>query len=161
MKKRHNVIRKILALTLTLALVLPLTGPAVIMEAGAVTQAEIDALKSDASKLNDQKKDIQNQLKSVRADKSKALDQKELLEQQIDVIVSEISNLDAQISKYTELIGQKETELAENEANQQKQYELFCQRVRVMEEEGESSYWSILFSSSDFSDLLDNFMMIE
>lgn len=161
MKKRHNMIRKILALTLTLALVLPLTGPAVIMEAEAVTQAEIDALKSDASKLNDQKKDIQNQLKSVRADKSKALDQKELLEQQIDVIVSEISNLDAQISKYTELIGQKETELAENEANQQKQYELFCQRVRVMEEEGESSYWSILFSSSDFSDLLDNFMMIE
>ena len=161
MKKRHNMIRKILALTLTLALVLPLTGPAVIMEAGAVTQAEIDALKSDASKLNDQKKDIQNQLKSVRADKSKALDQKELLEQQIDVIVNEISNLDAQISKYSELIGEKETELAENEADRQKQYELFCQRVRTMEEEGEVSYWSILFSSSDFSDLLDNFMMIE
>ena len=30
-----------------------------------------------------------------------------------------------------------------------------------MEEEGEMSYWSILFSSSDFSDLLDNFMMVE
>lgn len=161
MKKRHTGFRKFLALALTLTLVLPLTGPAVVMEAGAVTQAEIDALKSDASKLNDQKKDIQNQLKSVRADKSKALDQKELLEQQIDVIVNEISNLDAQISKYSELIGEKETELAENEADRQKQYELFCQRVRTMEEEGEVSYWSILFSSSDFSDLLDNFMMIE
>jgi len=161
MKKRHTGFRKLLALAVTLALVLPLTGPAVVMEAGAVTQAEIDALKSDASKLNDQKKDIQNQLKSVRADKSKALDQKELLEQQIDVIVNEISNLDAQISKYSELIGEKETELAENEADRQKQYELFCQRVRTMEEEGEVSYWSILFSSSDFSDLLDNFMMIE
>lgn len=161
MKKRHTGFRKFLALALTLTLVLTLTGPAVVMEAGAVTQAEIDALKSDASKLNDQKKDIQNQLKSVRADKSKALDQKELLEQQIDVIVNEISNLDAQISKYSELIGEKETELAENEADRQKQYELFCQRVRTMEEEGEVSYWSILFSSSDFSDLLDNFMMIE
>ena len=161
MNNRQNAIRKFLALALALAMVLPLTGPAVIMEAGAVTQAEIDALKADANNLKNQKKDIQNQLKSVRADKSKALDQKELLEQQIDVIVSEISNLDAQINKYNELIGQKETELAENEADQQKQYELFCQRIRVMEEEGESSYWSILFSSSNFSDLLDNFMMIE
>ena len=30
-----------------------------------------------------------------------------------------------------------------------------------MEEEGESSYWSILFASEDFADLLDNFMMVE
>ena len=30
-----------------------------------------------------------------------------------------------------------------------------------MEEQGEVSYWSILFSSNDFSDLLDNFMMAE
>jgi len=30
-----------------------------------------------------------------------------------------------------------------------------------MEEQGEVSYWSILFSSSDFSELLDNYMMIE
>ena len=30
-----------------------------------------------------------------------------------------------------------------------------------MEEEGEVSYWSVLFSSADFSDLLDNFMMVE
>ena len=60
MKKRHTGFRKFLALALTLALVLPLTGPAVVMEAGAVTQAEIDALKSDASKLNDQKKSSQS-----------------------------------------------------------------------------------------------------
>ena len=30
-----------------------------------------------------------------------------------------------------------------------------------MEEQGEVSYWSILFSSDDFSDLLDNAMMVE
>ena len=30
-----------------------------------------------------------------------------------------------------------------------------------MEEQGETSYWAILFGSSDFSELLDNYMMIE
>ena len=136
MKKRHTGFRKFLALALTLALVLPLTGPAVVMEAGAVTQAEIDALKSDASKLNDQKKDIQNQLKSVRADKSKALDQKELLEDQIDVINAEIDNIDDQISQYNTLIAQKEVELEENQQKQDDQFDLFCRRMRMMEEEG-------------------------
>ena len=51
--------------------------------------------------------------------------------------------------------------MAETEAKEKEQYDLFCQRVRVMEEEGETSYWSILFGSSDFTDLLDNFMMVE
>ena len=30
-----------------------------------------------------------------------------------------------------------------------------------MEEQGEASYWSILFSSSDFADLLGNAMMVD
>lgn len=153
-------IRRGLTLLLALALLLPL-GPAVVMPSSAVTQAEIDALKADASNLASQKKDLQNQLSEIRSDKSQAQAQKDLLERQINVIQEEINNIAAQIQKYDELIAQKEAELAENEEKRQEQYELFCQRIRAMEEEGEISYWSILFSSSDFSDLLDNFMMIE
>lgn len=160
MKKRHRNIRRVLSLLLALALLLPL-GPAIVVPSSAVTQAEIDALKQNASALAGQKKELQNQLAGIRADKSQAQKQKSLLEQQINVINEEISNIQAQIQKYNELIEQKEVELAENEEKQQEQYELFCQRIRAMEEEGEISYWSILFSSSDFSDLLDNFMMIE
>ena len=79
MKERQNRVRRVLTLVLALALVIPLSGPTVVMESGAVTQQEIDALKSDANQLNQQKKDIQNQLKSVRADKNDALGKKELL----------------------------------------------------------------------------------
>lgn len=160
MKNCKRNIRRGLTLLLALALLLPL-GPAVVMPSSAVTQAEIDALKADASNLASQRKDLQNQLSEIRSDKSQAQAQKDLLERQINVIQEEINNIAAQIQKYDELIAQKEAELAENEEKRQEQYELFCQRIRAMEEEGEISYWSILFSSSDFSDLLDNFMMIE
>ncbi|MCI8421955.1 MAG: peptidoglycan DD-metalloendopeptidase family protein [Lawsonibacter sp.] len=149
-----------LALALTFALLLPL-APAAVPTASAVTQAEINALKSDANKLDQQKKDIQSQLKAVQADKDKAQDQKELLEQQIGIINQAIRNLQNQISMYEELIAEKEAELAEAQAREEEQYELFCQRIRFMEEAGETSYWSILFSSKDFSDLLDNFIMVE
>ena len=55
----------------------------------------------------------------------------------MDVIQEEISNLQQQISAYEGLIGQKANELAETEAKEKEQYDLFCQRVRVMEEEGD------------------------
>ncbi len=159
--KRHSLLRRIAPLLLTAALVLPLTGQVSVTPVSAVTQAEIDALKSSAGELASQKKDLQNQLKTIQAEKADALDQKDVLERQIGVIRSEIKNTAEQISKYQELITQKETELNETLQKEAEQYDLFCRRIRTMEEEGEISYWSILFSSSDFTDLLDRFMMVE
>ena len=161
MKKCWNNVRRLLCLAIILSLVLPFAGPAAVLPASAVTQAEIDALKSDANDLANQKKELQAQLNAVKADKNEALTQKQLLEEQIEVIRAEISNINSQISNYEALISQKTQELEQSEAQEQGQYELFCSRVRAMEEEGETSYWAILFGSSDFSELLDNYMMIE
>lgn len=161
MKMNWKVIRRGLGLVLALALLLPLAGPSAVLPVSAVTQAEIDELKGDANDLANQKKELQEELKAVQADKSKALEQKQLLEEQIEVIRKEISNINAQIEKYDDLIEQKTQELAQAEEEEKAQYELFCDRVRAMEEEGETSYWAILFGSSDFSELLDNYMMIE
>ncbi len=148
----------VLAITLVTALPSNLVTP---VAADKVTQAQINALKSDASKLASQKKDLKQQLAAVAADKSKALEQKSILEQQVNVIQSEINNIQSQIDQYSLLITQKQEQITQTEAEEQEQYELFCARVRSMEEEGEVSYWAILFSSSDFSDLLDRFMMVE
>ena len=142
-------------------MVLPVLPDAVVLPASAVTQAEINQMKEDAAALKKQRAELQKQLKAILADKSKALDQKALLEQQINATQAEINNIAAQITQYDQLIAQKETELAATEEKERAQYELFCKRVREMEEQGEVSYWSILFSSDDFSDLLDNAMMVE
>ena len=142
-------------------MVLPVLPDAVVLPASAVTQAEINQMKEDAAALKKQRAELQKQLKAIQADKSKALDQKALLEQQINATQAEINNIAAQITQYDQLIAQKETELAATEEKERAQYELFCKRVREMEEQGEVSYWSILFSSDDFSDQLDNAMMVE
>lgn len=162
MKKHPSIwLRRVLSLVLAAVLLVPTVGQMAVVDASAVTQAEINALKSNANKLAGQKKDLQNQLKDVRAKKADAQSQKDLLERQMNVIQAEIDNIAQQINQYQGLINQKATELADTEAKEKAQYELFCQRIRVMEETGEVSYWSILFSSDSFSDLLDNFMMVE
>ena len=152
---------RLCGLALTAAVAVSLLPEAVVVPASAVTQAEIDAMKEEANSLKQQQEEIQDQLDSLAADRENAMARKTLLEQQINATRAEINSIAAQISKYDELIAQKQTELDEAEAEEQAQYELFCERVRYMEEQGEVSYWSILFSSADFSDLLDNTMMVQ
>lgn len=121
----------------------------------AVTQADIDALKGDASDLTGQKKALQEKLASLSDDKAEVMQKKELLDQQIAVQVKEISNVESQISTYAELITQTQAELADAQEREEAQYQLFCRRVRAMEEEGTVSYWSVLFKADSFTDLLD------
>ena len=161
MRRRLAGIKGIISLAMVLFLMLPIAGEVAVMPSSAVTQAEIDDLKGEAAELDSRRKELQAQLEAIQSDKSKALEQKDLLERQIDATQAEIDNIQAQIHMYSELIARKEEELTQAEAEEKELYELFCQRVRYMEEEGEASYWSILFSSDDFSDLLDNFMMVE
>ena len=160
-KHWKNLVKRLLVVALVLSLAIPLVPETMVVPASAVTQAEINDLKDDAADLRAQQKELQNQLAAIKEDKNKALEQKTLLEQQINATQAEIDTIQDQISKYDDLIAQKQDELAEAEEKEKAQYELFCERVRYMEEQGEVSYWSILFSSSDFSDLLDNAMMVD
>ena len=159
--QRNKLARRLVGLVLILAMLLPLTGPGMVLDASAVTQAEINALRNNASQLASQKKEIQSQLKAVQADKSAALTKKQLLEEQIDIIRQEIDSTNDLIAMYDQLIGEKTAELARAEEEESAQFELFCRQMRLMEEQGEVSYWSILFSSNSFTELLDNYMMIE
>jgi murein DD-endopeptidase MepM/ murein hydrolase activator NlpD len=151
----------LLAAVMVLSVVLAVPGALTVPVSAAVTREEINSLKENANSLASQKNELKQQLSAIAADKNKVLEQKNLLEQRINVIQEEIDNIAQQITKYDNLISVKTEELAENQKQEAKQNELFCQRVRMMEEEGEVSYWSILFNSSSFAELLDRFMMVE
>ena len=154
-KKRRGLWRALLAM----ALVVLLTG-AELTPALAVTQADIDALKSESSDLSAEKKELQAKLDALAEDKSTAMERKTLLDQQIAATTAQISNVEEQIQNYATLISQKQEELAQAQADEAAQYELFCDRVRAMEKRGEISYWSVLFRADSFTDLLSRLDMI-
>lgn len=154
-KKRRGLWRALLAM----ALVVLLTGVE-LTPALAVTQADIDALKSESSDLSAEKKELQAKLDALAEDKSTAMERKTLLDQQIAATTAQISNVEEQIQNYATLISQKQEELAQAQADEAAQYELFCDRVRAMEKRGEISYWSVLFRADSFTDLLSRLDMI-
>ena len=137
MKKSKRYVRICAALLCAVLCLSVNVAPAM---AAKVTQADIDALKGNAASLDKKQKEIQGKLNS--------------LDDQIANTNAKISNTEAQISDYNALISQAETELADAQQREEAQYELFCKRVREMEERGTISYWSVLFKANSFSDLL-------
>lgn len=122
--------------------------------AAAVTQADIDKLKKESNSLASKKKEVNSQLSALKKDKANTLQRKNLLDQQISLIAEEIANTEQQIEQYEALIVQTEQELTKTQAQEAEQYELFCKRVRAMEERGTVSYWSVLFQAASFEELL-------
>ena len=149
-----------LAVVMALLLLLPMISM-IAGGVGAVTQSEIDALKEEQRESQVKQQELKNQLADVKEDQAAAQQRRQLLQQQLEAINAELDSINAQISYYDQEIAQKEAERKEAEAKEQAQYELFCERVRAMEEEGTVSYWSILFNAENFSDMLDRLADID
>lgn len=153
--KRKGILRAVLALAVVLSLTLTELAPLTLVpSASAVTQEEIDALQKELDGMSGEKEALQKELKALQSDKSAALSKKANIDQQIAVIQREIAAVENLIAEYETLIAQTEEEIRQNEAEEAAQYEVFCRRVRAMEERGTISYWSVLFNAASFSELL-------
>lgn len=160
-RKHQKKIIAALALFMALLMLLPMISMILGSTASAtVTQAEIDKLKDSAASLAQQKKNLSKELAALENEIDVALDRKLIVEREIGVVEEQITNTEALIAKYDERIAQEEANLAETQAVEAKHFEAFCQRVRIMEEQGTATYWQILFNAADFTDLLDRAMMI-
>lgn len=158
-QKHQKKILAVIALLLALLILLP-TVTMIMGSAGAVTQAEIDALKKDSAALAKQKKELNSELSALEGQINSALSRKLVVEQEINVVTEQINTTTALIAQYDELIAQEEVNLLEAQEREAQHYDEFCRRVRAMEEEGTVTYWHILFNAADFTDLLDRAMMI-
>lgn len=156
----RRILTTIMAVLLAALMLLPMLTMA-IGGAGAVTQSEIDKLKQQQQASKNRQQELKDELAGLKEDQAAAQQKRNLLQQQLNAIADEIDNIDAQISYYDGQIAQKEAERVEAVAREEEQYELFCQRVRAMEEDGDVTYWSVLFASESFSDLLSRIADID
>ena len=83
-----------------------------------------------------------------------------MIDQEIQLLYSQITNINEQIAAYNILIADKQDELDEAETRYSMLNEANKNRIRIMEEEGEVSYWEVIFKANSFTDLLDRLNMI-
>ena len=155
MKRKHRifsaVIAIILAITMLGSIILTIVTS---LNAGAVTEAEIEALKAAAEELADKKYAVGNEIYELESQHEAIVQRKVKLDENIALTIQEIENLDLQIQLYEEEIEEKigHYDLAVQE--EERQMEIFRKRVRAMEEDGDISYLEILFEADSFADLL-------
>lgn len=105
------------------------------------------SLSDQLEQARQEKAELEQQIKAIRSDKSKVLQEKALLDQRNDKLRTEIDLVQQQVDE-------TEARITELTAKEEEQYELFCRQVRAEEERGTVSYWSVIFKSVSFTDLL-------
>jgi murein DD-endopeptidase MepM/ murein hydrolase activator NlpD len=84
-----------------------------------------------------------------------------VLEQQVALLQDEITNVNTQIASYSLLIADKQDELEEAQLRLADLTNQHRKRLRAMEEQGQLSYWAVIFKANSFSDLLDRVTMVK
>ena len=113
----------------------------------AVIQAQIDAVRSQYN---------------ANASEIQALvDKKNAVDQEIALLHEQIINVNEQLRIYGQMIADTQERLDESNAKLNQLNRQYKDRIRAMEEEGEITYWQVIFQSSSFTDFLDRMNMVD
>lgn len=122
---------------------------------------QLDALQAERDQIADRISELEGQQSQNRQDIEDIMNQKEVIDQQVALLYSEISNVNDQIAAYSLLIADKQEELEDAQVRMAELTAKHKERLRAMEEQGELSYWSVIFKANSFSDLLDRVSMVK
>ena len=147
--------RKLLRRALCGLLCLALAGGIVFYQGGYTSSAATSAqLKEQQEEVLAKIKKLEKEISSIQGDKTDAMKQKNLLGEQIEAYQNSIENINSIIAAYEKQIREKEQLISQNQENYEEIYEALKGRIRVMYEEGNTSYLEVLFQSKSISDLL-------
>ncbi len=113
----------------------------------AVIQAQIDSVRSQYN---------------ANASEIQALvDKKNAVDQEISLLHEQIININEQLRIYNQMIADAQEKLDDSNLRLAQLNRQYKERIRAMEENGEVSYWQVIFQSSSFTDMLDRMNMVD
>ena len=160
-KKFVSIMAGVMAAVMLLTLVLSILPSAASATSSGEIRNQINELEKQQAALDKEMASIQQQYQQNANEMQDMVSQKNVIDQEIANLNAQIAIINEQIAAFNLLIADKQDEL---DAAQEKLAGLNEQnkdRIRAMEEEGNLSYWAVLFKASSFADLLDRISMIE
>lgn len=123
-------------------------------------QEQIDQLKEQQAQLKEQSELLESQLADNLEQMKQVVAQKDTIDQQIVLLYAQSENLNSQIMAYALLVADRQDALDITQQHYEELERAYRERVRIMEEQGSISYWSVIFKASSFADLLDRLQMV-
>lgn len=134
---------------------LPGGGPAQHAQAASTSQ-----LKSRLAELKSARAEANAAVEALEGESEKYSEKIAALDYQIQSTRAELNATQKIIDSLTQDIADKQDELDETIAQLDEKQELFETRIRVMYENGDTTYLEVLLSSEDFSDMLTNMEIV-
>lgn len=162
---KRKIYMSVLAGILAFAMVLGLVAGFLPTKADAASsselKAQLNALQDQNANLEAQIADLHNQISENSSEIERMVDEKNIIDQEIFLLYRQIENINNQVATYSMLIADKQDELTAAEVAFAELMEKNKERIQAMEEEGEVTYWSVLFQANSFADLLDRINMVQ
>ena len=163
--KNRKTLTKVLAGLMAAFLLLSLIAGLIPRPASAASSSEI---QEELDELKGKNKEIQTEINAIRskydANASQIqdlVDTKMAIDQEIALLNEQITNTNAQIAAYSQLIADTQEELDIAQFTLNGLNEKHKLRIRAMEEEGTVSYWEVIFQANSFIDMLDRITMMQ
>lgn len=135
---------------------------------GAQAATSTSQIKDEITDLKVENAQIQAQIESVRtqynanASEIQALvDKKNAVDQEISLLHSQIININEQLRVYGQMIADAQERLEDSSRRLEELNRQYKERIRAMEEEGEITYWQVIFESNSFTDFLDRMNIVD
>ena len=160
-KRFVSIMAGIMAALMLLTLILGLLPTNASAASSSEIRKQINELKKDKKEIEDKIEEVKAQYQENEDEIADIVARKNVIDQEIGLLTAQIININEQISSFNVLIADKQEELDTAEDRLQVLNEENKIRIRTMEEEGELSYWEVLFKANSFSDLLDRLNMVE
>ena len=160
-KKMVRVLAGVMAAIMLFGLLFSLIPTRASAASSSEIRKQINSLRDQKAELQNQIEDLKNQYEENEDEIANIVARKNIIDQEIGNLYAQVMNINEQIIAFGVLIADKQDELDNAQDHYNMLNEDYKTRIRTMEEEGNLSYWEVLFKANSFSDLLDRLNMVE
>lgn len=122
---------------------------------------QITDLKVENTVIQAQIDTIQTQYNANATEIQALVDKKNAVDQEISLLHTQILNINEQLRIYGQMIADSQERLDDANARLTSLNRQYRERIRAIEEEGDLTYWQVIFQSSSFTDFLDRMNMVD
>ena len=160
-KKLVSILAGVMAAIMLLSLLLSLLPTRALAASSSEIRNQINDLKKQKEEIQEQIQDVKDQYQQNEDEIADIVARKNVIDQEIGLLNTQILVMNEEIAAYNLLIADKQDELDDASDRLDDLNKEYRDRIRTMEEEGNVSYWEVLFKAKSFSDLLDRLNMVE
>ncbi len=159
--KKHNMGKSLTALILAAVMFVSVVPAPAAAASSSELKQQISALKEEKEAMQSAINEIRGQVQANEDEMLAMVSQKDAIDQEIALLHSQVVNINEQIAAYSLLIADLQVELENAQLSLDELNEKHKERIQAMEEEGEITYWEVIFQANSFTDMLDRLNMMQ